>query len=152
MHPQSYLGVGTTNQHSRKNNMGYTVRYLASISPEKFSGDYFLHNDFFLTYRATAASPIGLGASLKRPHSIINCIWNIILIFGVHSQRLPIFILSTHTHYDAWRSLHSPPFLAGLWSDSVGLDLFRMPNFWLWNCWNSLATFWQLSGACLPDW
>jgi len=35
MHPQSYPEAGTTNQHSRNNNLGYTIRYLASISLEK---------------------------------------------------------------------------------------------------------------------
>ena len=40
------------------------------------------------------------------------------------------------------RGLYTPPpFPAGLRSDSVGLDLSRMPNFWLWNGWNCPVTF-----------
>ena len=34
----------------------------------------------------------------------------------------------------------APLFPAGLRSDSVGLDLSRMPIFWLWNCWNCPVT------------
>ena len=45
-----------------------------------------------------------------------------------------------------------PPFPGGLRADSDGLDLSRMPNFWLWNCWNCPVTFRWLSGACSPDW
>jgi hypothetical protein len=41
MHPQSYPEAGTTNQHSRNDNLGYTIRYLASISLEKV-GSVFL--------------------------------------------------------------------------------------------------------------
>jgi hypothetical protein len=40
------------------------------------------------------------------------------------------------------RGLYTPPpFPAGLRSDSVGLDLSRMPIFWLWNGWNCPVTF-----------
>ena len=51
------------------------------------------------------------------------------------------------------RGLYTPPpFPGGLRADSDGLDLSRMPNFWLWNGWNCPVTFRWLSGACLPDW
>ena len=45
-----------------------------------------------------------------------------------------------------------PPFPGGLRSDSDGLDLSRMPIFWLWSCWNFPVTFRWFSGAGLPDW
>ena len=63
------------------------------------------------------------------------------------------------TWYNAWPSrtplwggLYTTPlFPSRLCLDSVGLDLSRMPIFWLWNCWNCLVTVWWLSSACLSD-
>ena len=44
-----------------------------------------------------------------------------------------------------------PPFPARLQSDSIRLNLSRMPNFLLWSGWNCPVIFWCLSGACLLD-
>ena len=45
-------------------------------------------------------------------------------------------------HAKNWGLYTLPPFPGRLHSDSNGLNLSRMPIFWLWSCWNFPVTFW----------
>ena len=90
---------------------------------------------------------------LKVSPSFVFPVWDLYTLWVLYVfTHKSIDLQVCHNRAIVWGLYTPPPFPGGLRADSDGLNLSRMPIFWLWNCWNCPVTFRWLSGACSPDW